>query len=159
MSVQSPHFAGQSLISKPQELSLSRRLYCFVIYDNPRFHSHLSEASKCFDCIQIFYQDSLGLTEPITRQNFKNATPKSCYNNQQKVVALDIDYDENHVLTSKTLLGAFPPLPETKQVQYAKPLFTFSAQEAGIFYNTETTKFRDSGLFMKDSDTTLTFLG
>ena len=54
------------------------------------------------------------------RQVFNYATTKSCDNNPQNVIALDLDSDEHNVLTRKPVLLASRPLFESEQVQCAK---------------------------------------
>ena len=66
--------------------------------------------------------------DPITRQTFKYATPKSCLENPQKVRALDPDNDEHFVLTPEPVFRATPTLFEQKQTQSTVGFKTFTTQ-------------------------------
>ena len=93
--------------------------------------------------------------DPITRQIFIYGTPKSCDNNPQKVIALDLDGSEHYVLTYKHVLLFTLLLFEPEQVQSAVSPNTFTAQEARDFSNAELTLFWNPVLFTEQTDTTL----
>ena len=54
--------------------------------------------------------------DPIPRQTFDYATPISCDNNPQNVIAFVFDTDKHCVLTLKHVLRATLKLFKTKQV-------------------------------------------
>ena len=95
--------------------------------------------------------------DPITTQTFIKATPISCDNNPQNVIA--IDSDEHYALTPKAIIRAVPTLLEPKQVQSAIGRNTFTGQKARFYSIAELTNFRNSVSFTKRSDATLKFLG
>ena len=158
MSVQNPQLAGFLLTG-------NRSNFLYVegstawLYDCPHFLSPLYEGDKCFDRIPIYYRDTVMFIDPITRQTFNYATPISCDNNPQNVIALDPDLDEHYVLTPKPVLRANPKLFKPNQIQTAISPNTFTAQDAGIYSNAELTNFWNRVLFTKHSDTTLKLLG
>ena len=69
--------------------------------DCPQFLSPLYEADRCFDCIPIYYQDTVKYINPITKQTSNFATPISCESNPKNVVAFYINIDEHYLLTPK----------------------------------------------------------
>ena len=93
--------------------------------------------------------------DPISRQTFIYATPISCANNPQNVIALDAETNEHYVLTSKFVLRATPMRFEPKQVQSAISPITFTAEDFGIYTNAELTNLWNPVLFAKHSGTTL----
>ena len=101
----------------------------------------LYETDKNFDRIPLYNQDTVMYIRPITREIFKNATPISCDNTPQNVIALDLDTNEHYVLPPERVLRATPMLFEPKQVQSAIIRNTFTAQAAGIHSNAELTNF------------------
>ena len=117
------------------------------------FFSRLPEADKYFDRIPIYYQDTVIYLDPIRAQTFNYASPISCDNNPQKVIALDLDTVENCVLTFKLVLYVLQCSLKKKQVQSAKNPNSFTAQETGSCSNNELTTFWNRILIMKHSDT------
>ena len=97
--------------------------------------------------------------DTITRQNFNYATPISCNNNPQQVIALDPDNDEQYVRTPKPVLRATPTLFEPKQVQSAIGPYTFTAQEIRSYSNVRLAILWNRILITKHSDTTMKLLG
>ena len=96
--------------------------------------------------------------DPITRQFFNYATPKSCDNNPQNIKELDRDDDdENYVLATKPVFSATPMLFEPKKFQCTLNQNTSTEQEAGIFSDAELTNLRNSDLLTKHSDTEVKF--
>ena len=96
---------------------------------------------------------------PIIRQNFDYATPISCDNIPQNVIAMEPDNDEHRVLTHKPIRRTIPLLFEPKQVQSAMSPITSIAHNAGISFNAELTTFWTNSLYTKQPDTKLKFLG
>ena len=80
------------------------------LYDCPENLSLLYEGDKCFDCVQVYDQDTVLYIDPITRQTFKKDTLISSDINQQKIIALDLDKSRHYVLTHKPVLRATPLL-------------------------------------------------
>ena len=101
----------------------------------------------------MYYQTTVMLIGPIARQTFNYATPVSCDTNPQNVIAIDLDTDEDYVLTPKPVLRATPMLFEPKQTQSANSPNTFTAQEAVFYSNADFTNFWNRVLFTKHSDT------
>ena len=85
--------------------------------------------------------------DPIPSQTFSHATPKFFDNFPQNVKTVDLDKDEHSVLTLKPVLQATSMLFEPKQVQSARNLNTFRAQEAGIYFDADLTNFWNCVLF------------
>ena len=115
---------------KPRYSFSSKSLYCLVT----RLFSILYEAEKCFDCIPIYFQDTITDIDPITRLTFNYATPIFCVNNPPNVISLAVDNDENCGLTLEPVIWATETLFDSKQVQTAIGSNTFTAEEAGKIY-------------------------
>ena len=83
----------------------------------------------------------------LIRQTLYYASPISCEIIPENVITLDIDSDEQYVLTPKLILPATPSLFDPKQIQSAKIPNTFNAQQAGIYSKADLKNFRDRVLF------------
>ena len=81
-----------------------------------------------FDPIPIYFKDTVMYIDPIPRQTFDFAVPRSCDKNLQNVIALDLENEEHYVLTPKPVLRAIPMLFEPKQFELAVSPNTFAAQ-------------------------------
>ena len=93
MSVQIPQLAGFLLTgNRSNFLCVKGSISC--LYDCPQILSPLYEADKCFDCIPMYYQDTVMHIDAITRQTFIYATPISCDNNPRYVKAVDADFND-----------------------------------------------------------------
>ena len=121
--------------------------------------SPLYIAEQCYDKIPINYKDTVMYVDPITRQTFEYATPIPCESNPQNIITLDPDTDQYYILTPKPIKNDPPLLFEPKQIQTAISPNTFTAQEAGIYSQTELKQFWNRVLFAKHSDNTLQLLG
>ena len=99
--------------------------------------------------------------DPITRQTFNYATPVECGNNPQNIIELDPDADDGdfYVLTPDPLKREPPQMFKPTQIKTTITPKTFTAQDAGIYWNAELDHFWNRVLFAKHSDTTLQLLG
>ena len=131
------------------------------LYDCPHFLSPLYKADKCFNRIPIHYRETIMYVDPITRQIFNYATPIECRNNPQNTIELDPDsVDEDfYVLTPEPLKREAPQMFEPTQIKTTIAPNTFTAQDAGIYSNTELDQFWIRVLFAEHSDTNLQLLG
>ena len=144
-SAQSPQLSG-GLLTGTSKNFLFVEGHTTWLCDCPQFLSPLCEADTCVDRIPINYQDTVVYFVPITRQTSEYETPISCDNNQQKVIALDLDSDEPYVLTLKPVLRATPMLFGPKQTQPAIRPKTFTAQETRNYSNAGLANFLESCL-------------
>ena len=158
MSIRIPHFAGY-LLTRNHSNFLYVEGSAASVYDCPDFLSPQYEADKRFVRIPLYYQGFVRYIDSKTGQIFNYATPMSCDNNPQNVIALDPDTDKQYVLTPKPVLRAEGMFFETKQSQCAISPNTFTAQKAGIYSNAEITNSWNSVFFTKNSDNTLRLLG
>ena len=129
------------------------------LFDCPQLPSPLYEAEKHFDRILKKCRDTVMYIDPRTRQNFNYASLVSCENNPQNVIVIDLDTNDQSVLTPNPALRATSMFFEPKQVQSAIIPITPTAQEAGYSSNAEFTNFWNRVFFTKHSTTTLNFLG
>ena len=113
------------------------------------------EADKHFDHKLLNYQHTVFYSISIPSQTFNYATSISRDKKTQNHIALDLD----KVLTLKFVRRAAPMLFESEQVQPAISPVTFTAQEAGIYFNAELTTFWNRVLSLKHCDATLKLLG
>ena len=97
--------------------------------------------------------------DPRTSQTFNHASTVSCDNNPQNVKVIDLDTNEQSVLTPNPALRATSMFFEPKQVQSAIIPITLNAQEAGYYSNAEFKNFWNRVFFTKHSNFTLNFLG
>ena len=121
MSVQNLQLAGYLLTGNLSTFLYAERSFG-SLYDCPQVLSSLHEADKKFTRIPIYYQDTVMCIAPITKKIFNYGTPLTCDNIPQNVVALDLDFDEQYVLTPKLVLRDTPLLFEPKQTPSAKSL-------------------------------------
>ena len=148
MSVQNPQLAVYLLTANPSNFFYLEGSTAWL-YDFPQLLSPLYEVHKCFDRKPIYYQDTVMYIDPIKRQIFDCATPIPCDNNPQNVITLDLDFNEQYVLTPELVLRANTVLFEPKQVQSAISPSTFTPQEAEIYSYAELTNFRNRVFFHK----------
>ena len=111
-----------------------------------------------FDRIPLYYMDTVLYIDPTTRQTFTYATSISSDNNPHEFIALDLENDEDYILTPKSALQATPTLSEPKEVQ-STVTNTFTAKSAGICCNDGLKNFWNRASFAKHSDITLKLLG
>ena len=87
--------------------------------------SPLFEVDRGFDGVPIYYQDTVIYIGPIITHTFNYATPKSCDNIPENVIAIAPDNYEHYVLTPKPVLRATPTHFEPKQDQIGNKLKQF----------------------------------
>ena len=129
------------------------------LYDCCAFPSPLFEVDKSFDGLPKNHQDTVMYIDPIARKTFDYATPKSCNNRPQNVIAIDTDNEKQFVLTPKHELRATSVLFEPKQFKSAICTKTFTAQETGVYSNAELTNFWNRVSFTKHTDNKLKLWG
>ena len=102
--------------------------------------------------------------DPITRQTYDYATPKTCENNPRNNIELDPDSDDQEFyILGPEPINRKPPLTFTpSQIKTTIRPNTFTAEDAGINFNAELfirMQFWNRILFSKHSDSTLQLLG
>ena len=93
--------------------------------------------------------------DPISRPTFNFATPISCDNNPNNVIALDPDTDEHYVPTHKPVLRATPMLFKPKHFQHA---ISPNTRSWNIIQYWNKEFFESCFFFAKHSHITLKFL-
>ena len=100
--------------------------------------------------------------DPITRQIYDYATPITCDNNPRNIIELDPDSDDQdfYIHGPEPIKRKPTPLMFTpSQIKTTIRPNTFTAEDAGIYSNTELDQFWNKILFSKHSDSTLQLLG
>ena len=160
MSVKNPQLAG-FLLTGNRSNFLNVAGSTAWLYVCPHFLSPLYKAHCCFDRKPVQYKDTLKYVDPITRQTYEYATPIPCDKNPRNIIELDPDTDDQdfYILCPEPIkrkpLLMFTP----NQIKTTIRPNTFTAQDAGIYSNTELDQFWNRILFSKHSDTTLQLLG
>ena len=148
MSLRNPQLAGFSLTG-------IRSNFLYVegstawLYDCPHLLSPLYKADRCFDRIPIHFKDTLMYVDPIKRQTFDYATPITCDNNPRNIIELDPDSDDQdfYILGSEPIKRKPPLMFTPSQIKTTIRRNTFTAQDAGIYSNTELDQFWNRNLF------------
>ena len=160
MSVKNPQLAG-FLLTGNRSNFLNVAGSRAWLYDCPHFLSPLYKAHCCFDRKPVQYKDTLKYVDPFTRQTYEYATPIPCDKNPRNIIELDPDTDDQdfYILCPEPIkrkpLLMFTP----NQIKTTIRPNTFTAQDAGIYSNTELDQFWNIILFSKHSETTLQLLG
>ena len=99
--------------------------------------------------------------DPITRRTIDYATPTTCENNPKNNIELDPDSDDQdfYILGPEPIKRKPPVMFTPSQSKTTIRHNTFTAQDAGIYSNTELDQFWNRIPFSKHSDTTLQLLG
>ena len=95
--------------------------------------------------------------DPSTRQTYDYATPIACDNNPRNIIELDPDSDDQdfYILGPKSNKRKPPIMFTFSQIKTRIYPNTFTAQDAGIYFNAELDQFWSIILFSKHSDSTL----
>ena len=160
MSIQNPQLAGFLLTG-------NRSNFLYVegstawLYGCPQFLSPLYKADRCFDRIPSHFKDTLLYVDPITRQTYDYATPITCDINPRNIIELDPDSDDQdfYILGPEPIKRKPPLMFTPSQIKTTIRPNTFTAQDAGIYFNAELDQFWNRILFSKHSDSTLQLLG
>ena len=159
-SVQNPQHSGFLLTG-------NRSNFLYVegstawLYDCPHFLSPLYKADRCFDRIPIHLKDTLMYVDPITRQTYDYATPIACDNNPKNIFELDPDSDDQdfYILGPQPIKRKQQLVFTPSQIKNTIRPNTFTAQDAGIYSNSELDQFWNRILCSKLSVSTLQLLG
>ena len=152
MSLQNPQLAGFLLTGKRSNF-LNFEGSTAWLDDCTHFLSPLYKADRCFDRIPIHFKVTLMYVDPITRQTYDYATPIAYDNIPRNIFELAPDSeDQDFYFLGPDTFKRKPPLMFTpSEIKTTIRPNTFTAQDAGIYSNTELDQFRNKILFSKHS--------